>query len=301
MIWHPATNLFCPSLPEGFVPPSPPADQRMRARKRLKKHMSTYTGRVLCPGSAEYAVELARLQGGMTGGAQDLAGLGIQQFGSSSTLTDAAFYYEFETTSWLDSTAAANNLTGVAAPTSNTGKIGNAIYLNGSQSAKHVDATAYNMASTDFAITSWVYADAAASFMRAYWKGTNTALTREWGMFTDGSSHLSFLVQGATSTSNVVQISWGSVISGATWTFTESYFTLSTGVARININNGTALASGALGDTVLHGATVFSVGDDTSGNLWTGRIDSTGGWKRLLTSAERAYLYNSGNGADPPF
>jgi len=134
MIWHPATNLFVPSLPEGFIPPSPPADRRMRAEKRLKKHMTTYTGRVLCPGSAEYAVELSRIgsAGGMSGGMQGLDGLGTALLGANTPpiSTPTAFWRMEEASgSRVDSVGGSPScdLTATGAPSNTTGKIGSAL------------------------------------------------------------------------------------------------------------------------------------------------------------------------------
>lgn len=67
----------------------------------------------------------------------------------------------------------------------------------------------------------------------------------------------------------------------------------------VNLQCNTAATSGAAGDSTAP----FRLGIQvpSSAESWDGRIDSVGFWKRVLTSDERARLWNGGAGCDYPF
>jgi len=56
-------------------------------------------------------------------------------------------------------------------------------------------------------------------------------------------------------------------------------------------------------DVAVNGASDFAIGArrDTAPLYFDGRIDEVGLWKRVLTTAERTALYNSGAGVADPF
>jgi hypothetical protein len=67
----------------------------------------------------------------------------------------------------------------------------------------------------------------------------------------------------------------------------------------IQIDNGTVhTASAPAGGGAPDGTHNFNLGSSGSGSYMPGRIDATGIWKRVLTSDERAYLWNNGTGRE---
>lgn len=82
----------------------------------------------------------------------------------------------------------------------------------------------------------------------------------------------------------------------ASWCFVIGNHNSTANTIGIQVNNGTEdTASYTLG--VYAGSSVFNVGRDESGVYYhNGRISRVGFWKRILTAAERTWLYNAGAG-----
>jgi hypothetical protein len=97
-----------------------------------------------------------------------------------------------------------------------------------------------------------------------------------------------------------VQSTFGTPGTG-TWYFLILEYDSGTDALCISVNNGTpdsnaAFAHGGPQD----GSSALTIGD-TPGEFWDGRIDEVGIWNRVLTSGEKATLYNSGSGTTYPF
>lgn len=97
-------------------------------------------------------------------------------------------------------------------------------------------------------------------------------------------------------------ISWSSAITQtATWYFVVAWHDATNNEICISLNNGTP---NCLATTIspTDRSESFRIGGRDSNNAWwDGRVDSVGFWKRVLTSDERARLWNGGAGCDYPF
>jgi hypothetical protein len=100
-------------------------------------------------------------------------------------------------------------------------------------------------------------------------------------------------------TLTVVQASTFGTPSTGTWYFLVAHHDSVNNQIGISVNNGTTDTTATTGG-VRDGTAPFRVG--AFGNAtspFDGRIDAVMIWKRLLTAAEKAYLYDSGNGRSP--
>ncbi len=80
--------------------------------------------------------------------------------------------------------------------------------------------------------------------------------------------------------------------SSATWYFLVCEYDFANSLLRIGVNDGTMDAASG---TITSGASTFTMGE-TTGAFLPGRLDEWSFWKRLLTSGEKTWLYNSGSG-----
>ena len=69
----------------------------------------------------------------------------------------------------------------------------------------------------------------------------------------------------------------------------------------ICINSGTVDSVATLGVAPGDVTAPVQLGDDSNGDYWDGRIGPVAFWKRVLSSDERALLWNQGNGLAYPF
>lgn len=314
-LWFP--RYACPQRPHGLVPPSPPAEQRAKQRKAILKAVRTFTGRL----PEGWYFSRIGTPGSMQGGMQSLTGVETGLYGTNNplaSLTDAAFYYKLDTTGWLDSTAGANTLTPANSPTNPAGKVGNCVGLarndtNGTSS--YLTAAynaAYDMSATDCTFNLWVFISSRPNPTDSYAcdlirKGRSTGINADWGLvYDDISIRFTFRYAQASDLSDHSDtLSTFGAPSLSTWyMFTYRITYLGSGNAASRnalINNGSSqnfvadMVSGLANQT----ANVFNIGRSQADNYrgLNGSIDEVGGWKRRITDAEVALLYNSGNGA----
>ena len=177
------------------------------------------------------------------------------------------------------------------------GKIGNAAsFIAGNEESLSVgDSAALSMGDIDFTIALWVWFDAL----------TGTGLAGKWSTgsieyiaYFDGTN-LRFHV--SNDGANNISVVNSQSISLSTWYFFVAWHDATANTINLSINNYTA-ASTAHSTGVYDGGSSFHLGRNEEGLTWlSGRLDSVSIWKRLLTSAERSQLYNSGNGLEYPF
>lgn len=151
----------------------------------------------------------------------------------------------------------------------------------------------------DFTIACWVNPESVTGFQGIASKGWQSVpdANSEWMLFLS-SGAARFLCRGS-GTSPQPQASPS--LTAGSWYWLMAYHDSVNNQIGISVNNGTvATASHSLG--VNDGNREFQIGASTGINFfWDGLICEFGLWKRLLTSDERAQLYNNGNGLAYPF
>ncbi len=221
-----------------------------------------------------------------------------------SLLANLVAFWELEEASGSRADArGSNTLTDNNTVTQAAGKVGNAAQFTASSGEylSIADNAALSMGDIDFTIAAWVYLDTKANEVIAAKYRTNTS-QREYLLYyaaTDGATQrFVFLVSpNGVSTNLVVANNFGEP-STSTWHFVVAWHDSVANTINIQIDDGAA-------DSTAHSTGVFNGTDDFRiGALYTsaptyflnGRIDQVGIWKRTLTTTDKTWLYNSGNG-----
>lgn len=215
---------------------------------------------------------------------------------------DVKAYWKFDDSGLLnDATGRGNTWTNNGNVASATGKIGQAIAPNGTeQYLSRVSTADLTVGNGSFTIAGWIYITA---FLGAevgegalFWKSDNTAdeiylsiqnATRVIVFYTnDGDNYTSVFVPTSGQ------------LSAEQWYFVEAWRNLNDTTINIRLNNSDSQSMGTAGTNPTTSATT-SIGAYAGGthtNRFNGRVDEMGFWHRVLTTDERAYLYNSGAG-----
>ena len=233
-----------------------------------------------------------------------LAPVGIAGKAPSSLLSGLISYWKLEEASGTrNDSHSTNHLTDNNTVTQAVGKVGNAAQFTAanSESLSCASNASLQCGDIDFTVVAWVYFDSIAS--------QNAIVSRQGQEYLlDCSSTFSnkfvFRVyQGAGATEKTAVSNTFGAASTGTWYFLIGQHDAANDLAGISVNNGaldTVATGGALSAAT---AANLRIGarDAINQRFITGRVDEVGFWKRLLTSDEKAHLYNSGNGRSYPF
>lgn len=159
-------------------------------------------------------------------------------------------------------------------------------------------------AGTSFEITGWFYledpapSDGAAFVTKANFSGS----TMEFQMLASESTTRKPDFQIKDSGGGFPIVTWGTALSTNTWHFIDAWLDRGSNVIGINIDNsGSPLTTAStLGTSTTSADFVVGRYSTLNGNF-NGRIDEVTYHHRVLTSAERSFLYNSGQGTHYPW
>jgi len=219
-------------------------------------------------------------------------GLGLQ--------TSCTGFWEFETTSWLDSTGNGTTLTGTGAPTTTTGIVGNAASLVASTSYLQAANNAnINSGGGSFSIQLWLNtASIAVGDDFFFSKSLATFGNIEWGLGTHFTTTNVFSFR-CSDTSTTFFMANDTVV-GTTGSFVHliGTFDSSTG-AMILYKNGSQVGTTTLTGTLNSSASApLNFGNNGSTiSSQNSKVDQAGFWKgRVLSAGDVTALYNSGSG-----
>lgn len=213
--------------------------------------------------------------------------------------TNLISWWEMEDTSGIrQDSHSSNHLSAnvVSGSGNRTGKVGNAFDLVFDSVNPNYLAVASNATlqtgDIDFSIAGWFLSDGAVSGNRFIIAKDNDTSAREWRLdFNDGTLRF-FVFDGS---GNVVgQANWSSSISADTWYFVVAWHDATGNLVGISVNDGTPVTSATTGAPAVHSGTPVTFG--RYGTAMDGAVDEWLFAKRVLTSGERTWLYNSGNG-----
>lgn len=195
-------------------------------------------------------------------------------------------------TTWYDQSGSGNHLTQAVSdsqPRIVSGGIATGNQFTIANSTRFTVTNGADLNPTgDFTLAGWVYLDGVSGVQRIFSKYGGSA---GWQLYMNNTG-LTFSVGDGSSP---VFPTIGSRTSGV-WYFCYAQYTSATRTASISVNLGTTQSTSLTNprtDTLDN----LSIGSTTSGtNYLGGRMDSWGMWHRLLTTDERDWLYNSGNG-----
>lgn len=196
--------------------------------------------------------------------------------------------------------AGANTLTTVNTPTIVSGKLSNGLdlELSASQYAGIASNSELQMGDIDFTISAWVRLESKGAANQQVCGKYSVGGTQEYRLYYNGAlDRWAFAVtsDGTGSTRVTVVADTFGGPSTATWYHIVCWHDAANNQLCISVNGQTDTASHSAG--VYAGTTSFTIGAsaDTT-NYLDGIIDDPAVWKRVLTSGERAHLYNSGTG-----
>jgi len=221
-------------------------------------------------------------------------------------LVDLVSFYTMEEASnatRIDSGPAGLNLTNTATVNQGTGVIDKAADFRGT-SAKltHTFDSNYDLSDTDFAITGWMNMDADVSSHALYiGKGGTGEADRVVNLiYLSGGTEMRFVISPiGGGVSLLADDIGGSIPIGSFFFFCISY-NKTTKVMSLILNGQAPVTLVATGNPINFGNQSFVVGNSVSDqNPLVGRVDEVGFWRREITIAECAFLYNSGAGNRP--
>lgn len=180
------------------------------------------------------------------------------------------------------------------------GKTGFAAQFNSAsvRSLSIADNAALSMGDIDFTLSCWVYFDSLAADQYIVSKWRQTGNLREYAIrYSQSANFLQFV---CSATGSAVSVSRNFTTLGApstgTWYHLVAWHDSVNNTVNVS-GNGGATDSTSYSSGVVDSTAAFRLGArDDAADFTDGRIDAVGVWKRVLTSAERTALYNSGNG-----
>lgn len=214
---------------------------------------------------------------------------------SSSLLGGLQVYYALSNTA--DASGGGMTLTNDGITTFAAGKVGNAANFVSalSQFLSRADASPFQMGSaTDFTLACWIkftnasgaqYGPAYGQFFKGYNIRTNSTGLEAYA--SDGT--------------NEVRVGGVNSFNNGAWRFCLATYARAGNLIFYvdNTSEGTPASLASVGS--LNEASGFQIGAVNGAGFYDGAVDECGLWNRVLSSAERACLYNSGNGTTYPF
>lgn len=148
-------------------------------------------------------------------------------------------------------------------------------------------------------VAGWIWFDTISSndiFHKWAFGDTNG----EWRVYLDGFNRFAFRVRNAANSGQTERSAETKGVISTTdqWYFFVGWHDADNDQIGIAIDGGTADVTSSYTDGIYSGTAGFSLGDTATGEgtSFAGQIDQVGFWKRVLTSEERTWLYNSGSG-----
>lgn len=223
---------------------------------------------------------------------------------ASPLLTGLVSYWKLEEASGTRFDAhGTNHLTDNNTVTQATGRVGNAAQFTGSnlEFLSIADNSSLSMgAGARFTLAAWVYLTSKGDTRNIIAKRAGVGDLEYYMRYNLASDRFNLEVSpdGFTPVTSVDANASGSPALN-TWYFVVAGYDGSQ--LLIQVNNGTVNTQPYNSD-VYDGGSLFQLGAWSGANeLWDGRIDEAGLWKRWLTAGERTQLYNGGAGLTYPF
>lgn len=217
-------------------------------------------------------------------------------FDSGSSLNNGLIsYWKLDAASGTaNDSIGGNNLTANNNPLGATGKIGNGrqFVAASSQTLSILNNSSIQVGDIDFTLSAWIKADTLGATDDWFFKW-NLGGTCSYILRIDNTGTVNFFVSPTGSTASA-SVSSSNTIAAGVWVFVC--------VWHDSVNDMLGIRVNSTENTTPHSAGVFAgTGTFILGRTCNGIIDEVSFHKRILTSAERTALYNSGNGLTYPF
>lgn len=193
-----------------------------------------------------------------------------------------------------------SNLTDNNTVTQAAGKINNAALFTAANSEylSVASDTALVTGDIDYTLAGWVYftSDPASRVSRIVSKSDTSK--REYEFIYNVSQFQWFVFDGTATSRGQANASNFGAAPASTWIFVVIWHDSVNNIVGIQVNNGTANTASTTGAAGSNTGP-FQMGNRAqldAGNYFDGRLDEWGFWKRILTMAEKTYLYAAGSG-----
>ena len=226
-----------------------------------------------------------------------ILGDGLIKRRSSSTgalLTNLISFWELgEASGTRNDSKGSNNLTDNNTVGQAAGKVGNAAsFASASSQFLSVSNAAFNPAQP-IAVFCWFQLTSNANSFYVLISKNTTTTNRGYDVyFQKSDSKLYFEFRNSADTAWFTT-NWGSALSLNTWYSLYVHYDTANSQIGISVDNGTLVTASATSARSTSNAFVLG---GIATQYWTGYIDQFGFWQRILTTTERTFLHNSGNG-----
>lgn len=197
----------------------------------------------------------------------------------------------------VDATGRGNDLTDNNTVTQAAGKVGNAAQFAAANSEylSLADNADLSMGGdTPFTLAAWCNPATTGGDRGLITKSSNPGV-REYQVRMNNTARFQFVASadGAATAVASQNVAWALL----TWHLVMAWHDPDLNTINTQIDNG-VITSATLAGGVFDDTNTFCIGATNSGAslFWDGLIGPAGVWKRLLTPAERAYIWNSGRG-----
>lgn len=187
---------------------------------------------------------------------------------------------------------------------------GNGIIRNGAQftlanseylSTVSNDTALFSFGDTDYTIAAWVYLDSKATSQLFASKYSSDSVRDFILQYVTGSDFFRFIVYDGGSTI-IGNVSSSAGVNTGAWYFIVAYHDATNNLVGVSVNGGAPTTAATTG-TAASTASLFYVSGREGGSTFQyfdGKVDEYGVWRRVLSAAEIAYLYNNGRGKTYP-
>lgn len=209
--------------------------------------------------------------------------------------TNLVAWYTLES-GGTDATGRGNDLSATGSPGYVAGVVGNAVDCSSGNYLSRADTADLSTGDVDFTICGWVKIDTTSgsnwSIIDKY-GGAGSGL-REYLVYKNPSNQAALILSSDGNTQSIsVTASTFGALSAATWYFVAAWHDSVNNIAGISVN-GTSNTS-AYSSGVRDSSQAFRVGHGQFTGF-DGKIDEVCMYKRVLTTDELTWLYNSGAG-----
>lgn len=218
-------------------------------------------------------------------------------------LASLVVYYSLEEASGTRVDSRGNyDLTDSNGVTSATGKVGDAASFAAvsSQNLYRNIAPLLSPGDSDFTMSCWVRSPAWTSPAGPLLtKRSNTSDEYEYALYEydvpSGFPRFNWFISGDGGLGSFVNLEAPINLAINTWYFVIVDYSAAADIASIQVNGGTVYAASFAGGAFV-GGWPFRIGAGEPASFHNGLVDEAAYYNRLLTTAERSFLYNGGSG-----
>lgn len=192
-------------------------------------------------------------------------------------------------------------LTDTNTVTQAAGKLGYAAQFTASnlETLSIADNATLSTGDINYTWSAWAWTDSLGSVARPILAKWNSSPNGEYLLILNADNTVQFFIANGAANNNVTASQ--TITATETWHLFIAWHDAGANELCLQIDNSTPDCAATTISPTDRGEAFKLSGRDSNSQWWDGRIDAVGFWKRVLTSDERARLWNGGAGCDYPF